>query len=162
MRDLVLDAATKSRRHRAKGRLREAHWLHPANAVVEAKQTEADEVEEMMRVAMELSDHDIEFLREFGENRRFHASKGKITSRAYDAHANGSRADGDRIDLRDRHSVFSKLESYGLVARLAPPNNLNLMADFQNRYVLLKKGFRILESPSAAAFFPRTSSVWRT
>ena len=37
-------------------------------------------------------------------------------------------------------SVFSKLESFGLVSRLAPPNNLNIMADFQNRYALLKKG----------------------
>jgi hypothetical protein len=38
--------------------------------------------------------------------------------------------------------VFSKLESYGLVARIPPPNNLNISADFQNRYVLLKKGAR--------------------
>ena len=37
-------------------------------------------------------------------------------------------------------STFSKLESFGLVVRLAPPNNLNIMADFQNRYALLRKG----------------------
>ena len=29
-------------------------------------------------------------------------------------------------------------------SRLAPPNNLNILADFQNRYVLLKKGLRFV------------------
>ena len=34
---------------------------------------------------------------------------------------------------------FSKLESYGLVSSIPPPN-LNLMAEYQNRYGLLRKG----------------------
>ena len=42
-------------------------------------------------------------------------------------------------------SVFSKLESYGLVTRLAPPNNQNIMADIQNRYALLPKGLRFVD-----------------
>ena len=52
---------------------------------------------------------------------------------------------GTRVDP-ELDSVFSKLESYGLVARLAPPNNLNIMADVQNRYVLLPKGLSIRRS----------------
>lgn len=41
-------------------------------------------------------------------------------------------------------SVFGKLESYGLCSRIPPPNNLNIMADFQNRYALLQKGLRFV------------------
>jgi hypothetical protein len=51
---------------------------------------------------------------------------------------------GTRIDP-EIDSVFSKLESYGLVSRIAPPNNLNISADFQNRYVLLAKGLRFVD-----------------
>ena len=46
---------------------------------------------------------------------------------------------GDRVDP-GLDSVFGKLASYGLVAPVPPPNNLTVMADFQNRYVLLPKG----------------------
>jgi len=48
---------------------------------------------------------------------------------------------GGRVD-NTLDSVFGKLESYSLVSRLAPPNNLNITADFQHAYVLLKKGLR--------------------
>ena len=114
-----------------------------ANAVVESKRTEADEVEEMMRVAMELSDHDIEFLRELVRIEGLMLQAQDHIPR-YDAHAKWEQGRwGDRIDP-EIDSVFSKLESYGLVARLAPPNNLTLLADFQNRYVLLKKGLRFV------------------
>jgi hypothetical protein len=61
--DLLLDAARKAESTRAKERVRRI-GLILANAVVESKPPDADEVEEMMRVAMELSDRDIEFLRE--------------------------------------------------------------------------------------------------
>ena len=97
----------------------------------------------MMRVAMELSDHDIEFLREFVRIEGF-MLEGQDHIPRYDAHTKWEQGRWrDRIDP-EIDSVFSKLESYGLVARLAPPNNLNLMADFQNRYVLLKKGLRFV------------------
>lgn len=48
-------------------------------------------------------------------------------------------------------SVFSKLESYGLVARIPPPNNLNITADFQNRYARLSKGLRFVELARSSA-----------
>jgi hypothetical protein len=57
---------------------------------------------------------------------------------------------GTRI-IPEIDSVFSKLESYGLVARIPPPNNLNIMADYQNRYVLLKKGVRFVTLTREAA-----------
>jgi hypothetical protein len=37
-----------------------------------------------------------------------------------------------------------QLEGFGLVTRLAPGNNYNLMADFQNRYALLLKGIEFI------------------
>ncbi len=51
---------------------------------------------------------------------------------------------GTRV-LPELDSVFSKLESYGLASRIAPPNNQNIMADYQNRYVLLPKGARFVD-----------------
>src|ERR1700737_4642200 len=62
-RELLLDAARKAENTRAKERVKRI-GLILANAVVEPKQTDADEIEEMMRVATELSDRDIQFLRE--------------------------------------------------------------------------------------------------
>ena len=60
----------------------------------------------------------------------------------YDAHTRWEQGYwGTRI-IPEIDSVFSKLESYGLVSRIPPPKNLNIMADFQNRYVLLKKWVR--------------------
>jgi len=50
---------------------------------------------------------------------------------------------GERVDP-ELDSVFNKLESYGLVSKIAPPNNFNIMADYQNRFVLLPKGTRFV------------------
>ncbi len=142
LRGLLLDAARKAESTRAKERVRRI-GLILANAVVESKPTDADEIEEMMRVAMELSDLDIEFLRELI---KIHGSslQTKDHISRYDAYESWERGFwGNRI-IPEIDSVFSKLESYGLVARIPPPNNLNIMADFQNRYVLLKKGSRFV------------------
>jgi hypothetical protein len=35
--------------------------------------------------------------------------------------------------------------------RFSPPNNLNISADFQNRYALLKKGLQFTEMITSAA-----------
>jgi hypothetical protein len=114
-----------------------------ANAVTESKQTDADEVEEMMLLAMELSDRDIQLLRELVkvEGPTVEA-QGRL--QRYDAYTRWEQGSwGTRVDP-ELDSVFSKLESYGLVSRIPPPNNLNIMADFQNRYVLLRKGLRFV------------------
>jgi len=137
-KDLLLDAARKAETTRARDRVRRI-GLILGNAIADDALIDVDEIEEMMRVAIELSDKDVRFLRELirieGEllEARDHIPR-------YDGYTKweegfwGARTDPE-ID-----SVFSKLESYGLVARIAPPNNQTIMADYQNRYLLLKKG----------------------
>lgn len=141
-RELLLDAARKAESTRAKDRVKRI-GLVLANAVVESKPTDADEVEEMMRVAMELSDRDIEFLRELMKIEGAMLQTQDHISR-YEAHTRWEQGFWGARIIPEIDSVFSKLESYGLVARIPPPNNLNIMADFQNRYVLLKKGVRFV------------------
>jgi chemotaxis protein histidine kinase CheA len=141
-RELLLDAARKAENTRAKDRVKRI-GLILANSVTEPKHTDADEVEEMMRVAMELSDRDIQLLRELVriEGPTVQA-QGRIER--YDAQTRWEQGSwGTKVDP-ELDSVFSKLESYGLVSRIPPSNNLNIMADFQNRYVLLRKGLRFV------------------
>lgn len=147
--ELLLDAARKAESTRAKERVKHI-GLILANAAVESTPTDADEVEEMMRVAMELSDRDIMYLRELMKIQgSMHQTQDHIPR--YAAHTSWERGFWTtRIDP-EIDSVFSKLESYGLVARIPPPNNLNIMADFQNRYVLLKKGTLFVTSIREAA-----------
>ena len=139
--ELLLDAARKAENTRAKERVKRI-GLILANAIVQAK-IETDEAEEMMRVAMDLSDRDVQLL---GELVRIEGPM--LQTRPYIERYQANQAWehgfwGTRIDP-ELDSVFSKLESYGLVSRIAPPNNLTIMADYQNRYVLLKKGMRFV------------------
>jgi hypothetical protein len=149
LRGLVLDAVRKAANTRAKERVKRIALIL-ANATVGTEPTDADEAEEMMRIAVELGDNDIRYLREL-----VRIEEGLLQTRdhipRYDAHSKWEHGFwGNRVDP-EIDSVFSKLESYGLVARLAPPNNLNIMADFQNRYVLLKKGSRFVSLIHEAA-----------
>jgi hypothetical protein len=103
----------------------------------------------MMRVAAELSDRDVEFLRELIK------IEGALLQSAdhiprYAAYLNWERGFwGDRINP-EIDSVFSKLESYGLVSRLSGGSE-NITADVQNRYVLLTKGARFVSLIREAA-----------
>ncbi len=140
LRGLMLDAARKAESTRAKERVKRI-GLILANAIIEPRPTNSDEVEEMMRIAMELSDRDIKFLWDL-IGVQGSLLQGQEHIARFQAHMSWERGPwGNRIDT-EIDSVFSKLESYGLVARVPPPNNLNISADFQNRYVLLKKGAR--------------------
>lgn len=141
-KELLLDAARKAENTRAKDRVKRI-GLILANAILESKVTEADEIEEMMRVAMELSDRDIVFLRELPKIEGAVLQTQDHISR-HDAYTRWEQGFwGNRI-TPEADSVFSKLESYGLVVRIPPPNNQNIWADFQNRYVLLAKGVRFV------------------
>ncbi|MFZ3333756.1 MAG: hypothetical protein WA197_24170 [Candidatus Acidiferrales bacterium] len=139
---LLADAARKAESTRATERVRRI-GLILANAMIETRPTDADQIEELMRVATELSDRDVEQLRELvrieGDAVR---TQGRITR--YDAHLRWEQGWWGTRVLPELDSVFSKLESYGLVSRIAPPNNQNIMADYQNRYVLLPKGARFV------------------
>jgi hypothetical protein len=148
-RELLLDAARKAESTRAKERIKRI-GLILGNAIIESKPTDADEVEEMMRVATELSDRDIVFLRELIRIEG-HILQTRDHIERPSAHVMWEQGFWrTRVDP-EIDSVFSKLESYGLVARIAPPNNLNIHADFQNRYVLLKKGLRFADLIHEAA-----------
>ena len=135
---LVLDGLKKAEQTRAKERVQRIGKIL-ARSLVHVPSPSADDVEEMMRTAMELSDRDASLLSELV---RVQGDIVKTTGRidrygAWQLWEHGSWPTGFGCEI---DSVFSKLESFGLVSRLAPPNNLNIMADFQNRYALLKKG----------------------
>ncbi len=140
MKELLLDAARRAEATRAMERVKRIGTIL-AHAAVEPKPIDAEEIEEMMRIAMNLGDRDTEYL---GELVRIEGAMVRDKGRAERQSAYrqwelgfwGPRLDPE-ID-----SVFSKLESYGLVSRIPPPNNLNISADIQNRYVLLEKGLR--------------------
>lgn len=142
-KDLLLDASRRAANTRSKERVKRIGIIL-ANGIVEASPIDGDEIEEMMRVAMELSDRDIEFL---GELIRIEgpllATRDHIPR--YDAHMKWEQGFWGNQTISDTDSIFSKLESYGLVARISPPNNQNILADYPNRYVLLKKGARFAE-----------------
>jgi hypothetical protein len=142
LKELLLDGARKAEATRNHERIRRI-GLILANATIEARQTDADEIEETMRVAMEVSDHEMTFLRELvrisGRQLEVQERIPRPSAHATWEHGNWSKL-GPGIE-----SVFSKLEGYGLVARIPPPNNLNIGADFPNRYVLLKKGLRFTQ-----------------
>ena len=139
---LLVDAARKAENTRSKERVRRI-GLVLANAMIETGPADADEIEELMRVATELSDRDVELLRELVRiEGAVVQAQGRIPR--YDAHMLWEQGWWGTRVLPELDSVFSKLESYGLVSRIAPPNNQNIMADFQNRYVLLAKGERFV------------------
>lgn len=135
---LVLDGLKKAEQTRAKERVQRIGKIL-ANSLICVTAPNPDDVEEMMRTAMELSDREASLL---GQLVRIQGDIVKSTGRidrynAWQLWELGPWRTGVDPEI---DSVFSKLESFGLVSRLAPPNNLNIMADFQNRYALLKKG----------------------
>lgn len=143
-KELLIDAARKASVCRSLERVQRIGIILGHAVVTVNGESEADEVEEMMRVAVDLSDLDLKYLRELvridGPPVK---SQGRVDRyNAYSAWEKGFW--GGRIES-EIDSVFSKLESYGLVSRIPPPNNLNIMADFQNRYALLRKGMRFAE-----------------
>jgi hypothetical protein len=139
--ELLLDGARKAEATRAKERVSRIGTIL-ARAAIEPK-LDADEVEEMMRIAMNLSDGDVAVLAEMvrieGDSVR---RDGRIDR--YNAHTRWEHGKwGTRVD-GNLESICSKLESFGLVSRIAPNNSLNIMADFQNRFALLHKGLRFV------------------
>jgi hypothetical protein len=138
--ELALDAARRASNTRAKERVKRI-GLILANGTVEARFPDADEIEEMMRIAMELNDIDILHLRELVKVEGAEIERdGRIARhqgfQMWEKCSWGTRLDGER------DSVFSKLASYGFVAQIPPPNNMNIGADIPNRYLLLRKGLR--------------------
>lgn len=142
-KDLLIDAARKAETTRARDRAKRI-GLILANAIADSELIDADETEEMMRVAVDLTDREINYLKEL-----IRIEGGLLEAKdhipRYDGYMKWEQGSWGGTINPEIDSVFSKLESYGLVARIAPPNNQNIMADSQNRYLLLKKGKRFAE-----------------
>jgi hypothetical protein len=141
--DLTLDAVRKAQETRAKDRVERIALILFNGAMIEPTVPDADELEEMMRIAMNLTDNDVRHLKALVHIQR-NLLQGHDHISRYDAHEsyrNGPWA--DKI-IPETDSIFLKLESYGLVSRIAPSNNQNVMADIQNRYALLPKGLRFV------------------
>lgn len=135
---LFLDGLKRAEQTRSKERVERIGRIL-ANALVRTPAPKGDDVEEMMRVAVNLSDREVQMLNELVRVQGAMVNNAGHIDRyqAWDSWTRGSW--GEKVD-GEIDAVFSKLESFGLVTRLAPPNNLNIMADFQNRYALLGKG----------------------
>lgn len=139
---LVLDGMKKAENTRAKERIHRMAAIL-ANSLILKPTPKADETEEMMRIAMELSDLEVKHL---GELVRIEGdsvgNQGRIDR--YNAWQRWEQGPWGSNPNGELDSTFSKLESFGLVSRLAPPNNQNLMADLQNRFALLRKGLEFV------------------
>jgi hypothetical protein len=140
VKDLILDGTRKAEGARARDRVKRI-GLILGNAIADADLIDADEIEEMMRVAIDLSDKDVKYLKELIKIEGALLESRDYIPR-YDGYMKWELGFWGGTTDPELDSVFSKLESYGLVARIAPPNNQNIMADYQNRYLLLKKGSR--------------------
>ena len=136
--DLVVDGARKAEATRAKERIKRIGTIL-ANATVAAAST--DSVEEMMRIAMNLGDEDVAVLRELVRIEGDQLRKNGRLDR-YNAHQLWEHARWNFSVESELVGVCSKLESYGLLERLAPPNNQNILADIESRFKLLHKGLR--------------------
>jgi|SRR5579862_7967193 len=135
---LVVDGLNRAERTRSKDRIMRIGFIL-SNSLTSPAPIDSDNVEEMMRIAMELSDRDIYYLKELLAVEGGVVEAGGRIDR-FSAWMSWPKGPwGEQIN-GEIDSVFSKLESFGLVVRLAPPNNLTLNADFQNRYALLRKG----------------------
>jgi hypothetical protein len=142
--ELSLDAVRKAQETRAKDRIQRIALILFNGALITPTVADADEVEEMMRIAMNLTANDVSHLRELV---RIQGSQltGQSHIPRFDAHESFRNGNwGDKI-IPEVDSTFLKLESFGLVSRIPPANNQNIMADIQNRFALLPKGLRFVE-----------------
>jgi len=108
------------------------------------KPPDEDEIEEMMRVATDLTEVDVNYLREL-VSIQGQFLEGRTHVERYNAYQSWERGPWrDRVNP-ELDSVFHKLESYGLVSAIAPNNTFNIMADIQTRFALLPKGKRFAD-----------------
>ncbi len=145
--DLLMDGARKAQATRARERIQRMGIIL-ANAATEAT-LDSDEVEEMTRIAMHLTDGEVAILRELVriQGRAVDGPSRRIER--YQAHQAWEQARWAKD--AGIESACAKLESYGLASRIAPPNNLNIFADIQSRFALLYKGVRFMKFIESSA-----------
>lgn len=118
LKDLMLDASRKAEATRSLERVRRIGMIL-ATSAIESKSINEDEVEEMMRVAMSLSDADVLILKAAiqlfdQETTAKSEARNSISARAWMAvgHQTGGIA-GDELA-----SIGAKLQSFGLASRI--------------------------------------------
>lgn len=146
---LIADASRKAAATRSDERVKRIATIL-AHGLAALRINEADEIDEMMRIAMELTDTDVDYLGKLVQlEGSIVKTDGRITRyealRRWEQSAWGNRNDPEV------EGIFAKLEGYGLVWRLPSPNNMNTMADIMNQYSLLAKGLRFVELIDAQA-----------
>lgn len=140
---LVVDGARRASTTRSIARV-ERIGIILARTIGAPNPPDEDEIEEMMRVATELTDQDIALLNSL-VNVQGPALRGRSHIERYTAYDSWARGPwGERVDPT-LDSVFHKLESFGLVSAIAPNSTLNIFADIQTRFALLPKGLRFAE-----------------
>jgi hypothetical protein len=144
---LVIDGARRASVTRSVERVKRLGIIL-SQSIVDPTPVDEDEIEEMMRIATELADEDVKYLRELVTVHGRFVAENRHMER-YTAYNEWERGPwGTRVDPKI-DSVFNKLESYGLVSAIAPNNTLNISADIQTRYALLPKGLRFANLISA-------------
>jgi hypothetical protein len=141
---LLLDGQRRARVIRAKERVQRIAMIL-RNAAYSEPSPVPDDVEEMMRIAMELGDRDILALSLIAESASGNSWADRLSwQHAWDLFKRvpwRARAFSDS----DVESVCSKLASFGLLARLDIPPNQNMTTSMHNGYELLQKGKAFLQ-----------------
>jgi hypothetical protein len=140
---LVVDGARRASNTRSITRVQRIGIIL-ARSIVAPASPDADEIEEMMRIATELTDDDIVRLNALVDIQARYL-KGRSHIERYTAYQSWESGPWRTQVDPTLDSVFRKLESYGLVSAIAPNNTLNITADIQTRFVLLPKGLRFSE-----------------
>ena len=148
MLGLIADASRKATATRSEQRVKRIAAIL-AHGLAALKIEEADEIDEMMRIAMELTDRDVDYL---GKLVRLEGGVVKANGRInrYEADRRWEESEWGRKNDPEVEGTFAKLESYGLVWQLPSQNNMNVMADIMNGYALLAKGLRFVELIASA------------
>jgi len=136
---LAIDGLRRAQQTRARDRIARIAAIL-ANSLVEQRVATPDDVEEMMRIAMELGDRDILAMKLIAESASGSSWSDRLSwQHAWDLFKRLPwRANG--FFDSDVESVCSKLASFGLLARLDIPPNQNMTTSMHNGYELLQKG----------------------
>jgi hypothetical protein len=148
---LLIDGYNKARATRAKERVaRIARIL--SNSAQGGPSMAADDVEELMRVGMALSDREVMILQDIDAAQSSRLGDGRVTRMHAMESWNISSMKTGGVTTGDFESACSKLQSFGLL-RAAEDRRANNLADHPIAYGLLQKGqdFVAFIKTSAAA-----------
>jgi hypothetical protein len=150
--DLLADGLDKATATRSEERIKLIATIL-VHGLIGLKDGEEDEIDEMMRIAMELTDRDVDYLGALvGMEGAIVKTLGRVNR--YEAFQRWEASEFKQKNDPEVEGCFSKLESYGLVWRLPSQNNMNVMADIMNGYGLLPKGLRFTELIQSAQTKP--------